>query len=153
MITNFIIQFGYLGLFLLGLSIAIYQPIAPDFFIIGLGSIGLNAYWAATVAFVGTVIGAVLGYGIGRWLEKAILTKLIRKWQNQFEKGKVLFRKYGVWAVLIAAISPLPLSQISWLAGMSRMSLVKFSLTICAGLIPRYFGEAIFAYQLRCWLQ
>jgi membrane protein YqaA with SNARE-associated domain len=152
MIINFIIKFGYFGLFLLGLSIAIYQPVAPDFFIIGFSGIGLNAYWAATIAFIGTVIGAILGYGVGRWLEKVILIKLIRKWQNRFDRGKVLFRKYGVWAVLIAAVSPLPLSQISWLAGMSRMSLVKFSLTICAGLIPRYFGEAIFANQLKDWL-
>jgi len=152
MIINFIIKFGYVGLFLLGLSIAIYQPVAPDFFIIGLGGIGLSPFIAAAVAFLGTVIGASLGYAVGRWLEKKVLIKIIHRWQDKFDKAKVLFRKYGVWAVLIAAISPLPLSQVSWLAGMSRLSFVKFSLTMCAGLIPRYFGEAIFANQLRNWL-
>ena len=151
MITTLLIKFGYGGLFLLGLSIAIYQPVAPDFFIIGLGSVGFNAFLAATIAFVGTFIGALMGYVFGRWLEKTILIKIIRRRQKQFEKGKVLFRKYGIWAVLMASISPLPLSQISWLAGMSRMSLLKFSLIMCLGLIPRYFTEAIFANQLKEW--
>lgn len=152
MISTLLIKFSYGGLFLLGLSIVIYQPVAPDIFIIGLGSVGLNAFLAAIVAFAGTLCGALLGYVFGRWLEQAILIKLIHRWQHQIERGKALFRKYGVWAVFVASISPLPLSQISWLAGMSRMSIVKFSLSICVGLIPRYFGEALFANQLKDWL-
>ena len=99
MITALIIKFGYGGLFILGLSIAIYQPIAPDFFIIGLSSVGLNAMLAAAAAFLGTFIGALLGYIFGRWLEKALLIKIISKWQKQFDRGKELFRKYGIWAV------------------------------------------------------
>jgi len=152
MIIQLITKFGYIGLFLLGLSVAIYQPVAPDFFIIGLSGIGLNPFVAASVALVGTILGAIGAYGVGKWLEKAIVVKLVRKRQDKFEQAKNLFRKYGVWAVLVAAVSPVPLSQISWFAGMSRMSFVKFLITMAAGLIPRYFGEAVFARQLKIWL-
>ena len=44
------------------------------------------------------------------------------------ESGRRLIRRYGTWAVALAAFTPLPYSTISWLAGMLGVPPGKYAL-------------------------
>ncbi|MBN2090241.1 VTT domain-containing protein [candidate division KSB1 bacterium] len=44
------------------------------------------------------------------------------------EKGEVLFQKYGIGAVILGALTPVPFSVVCWLAGLFKMNYFKFAL-------------------------
>ncbi|GBD94329.1 SNARE associated Golgi protein [bacterium BMS3Abin05] len=144
-------QYGYVGIFLIAVTVCIYQPIAPDIFIIGEVGIGLNPYYVALFALLGSFIGAFLGYFIGRFLDN-LGVKRIRK-NKYVKKFERLFRKYGNWAVFLGALTPVPLREMSWLSGIFRLSLLQFMLFVFLGLFPRYFLEAIFGKYFLQWIQ
>ena len=58
-------------------------------------------------------------------------------------KYKSLFKKYGKWAVFLAAIGPIPWVPFCWLAGSFKMKFKKFAFY---GLIPRAIRIAIVVF-------
>lgn len=78
--------------------------------------------------------GGFCGYWIGRLLGHL---PLIKAFTSRFsEDGERLINKYGVWAVVIAGLTPIPFSTVCWMAGMFR---VQWQLVALATLsrIPR----------------
>ena len=45
--------------------------------------------------------------------------------------------KYGIWAVIVAAITPIPFSPVCWIAGMLEMDYKQF-LVASLWRIPRF---------------
>ncbi|HID96570.1 MAG TPA: DedA family protein [Candidatus Latescibacteria bacterium] len=139
----FLDRYGVWGIFGLSLMMPIYQPIGPDLFILGQGGLGLNPYLGALAATAGTFLGGLIGFWLGSHMGIYVLTRLFRIKEKYLKKGEALFRKYGIWAVVIAAFSPVPLREVSWMAGIFRMRLLPYIGSLLLGLVPRFFGEAI----------
>ena len=138
---QFVQNYGYIGIFLLAVTVFIYQPIAPDIFIIGEVGLGLNPYWVALLALLGSFLGAFLGYYVGRLFDH-LGVKRVRQ-NKHVAKIEIWFQKYGNWAVFLGALTPVPLREMSWLAGIFRLSIVQFLVFVFLGLFPRYFLEAV----------
>ncbi|HEC30889.1 MAG TPA: DedA family protein [Deltaproteobacteria bacterium] len=145
-------KYGYAGILLLCLTLPIYQPIGPDVIILGQVGFGFNPYIAAGVATVGTLLGTAIALFLGRYLGYMVLRRAFRMHERILNKGEKLFAQYSIWAVSIAAFTPVPLREMSWLAGIFRMKLGTFLLALIVGLLPRYFGEAFFGKMLWQWL-
>lgn len=135
-------KYGYWGILGLSLSVAIYQPIAPDIFILGQGGLGFNCYLSALIAIGGTFLGVTVGYWLGKHLGLFFLTRVFRIREKYLAKGERLFARYGQWGVLAATLSPIPLREVSWLAGIFGMPFCPYLLAMFAGLTIRYFGLA-----------
>ncbi|MFO8065687.1 MAG: VTT domain-containing protein [Spirochaetia bacterium] len=90
-----------------------------------------------SVMSVASVFGGACGYWIGRGLYH--LPFVQRTVSGYYERGTKIIERYGVWAVVIAGVSPIPFSAVSWIAGMVRM---PFQYYILAALsrIPRIVG-------------
>ena len=143
--------YGYAGIFLLGVSLFIYEPIAPDIFILGEIATGLRPLWVAFFALAGTTVGVALGYFSGRLLDRWGF-KRVRS-NKYFGKIEHWYQKYGAWIGFFGALSPLPLREISWFAGIFRLSFWKFLLAVFLGLLPRYFGETLLGKTILHWVQ
>ncbi|MFQ6618168.1 MAG: YqaA family protein [Fidelibacterota bacterium] len=141
-------RYGYGGIFLLSLTSAIYQPVGPDIFIVGEGGLGFNPYIAALIALTGTIIGVSIAYIFGVYLGYPLMARLFKKRISIVNRAEDLVKKYGIWGVAIGAFSPVPLTQICWLAGIFKMPLAKYYLALLIGLVPRFFIEAIFGQAL-----
>lgn len=90
----------------------------------------------ATIS-VASVLGGIWGYWIGRLL---YFLPFVRKTVGgYYERGATLLERYGSWAVVFAALTPLPFSTISWIAGMLHISFRKFALA-ALWRIPRVVG-------------
>jgi len=137
---QFVQHYGYIGIFLLAVTVCIYQPIAPDIFILGEVGLGLNPYWVTLSALLGSFLGAFLGYYVGRLFDRLGVKRVRQK--MHVAKIETWFQKYGNWAVFLGALTPIPLREMSWLAGIFRLSLARFLIFVTLGLLPRYFGEA-----------
>ena len=68
--------------------------------------------------------GGICGYLIGRFLNHFAFVR--RRTQSYRSRGEYLIGKYGIWAVIVAAMLPLPFSTISWIAGALHMNFAHY---------------------------
>ena len=69
---------------------------------------------------IASSLGGYGGYWIGRLLGKL---PIIKQFTSHFsEDGERLINKYGVWAVVIAGVTPVPFSSVCWMAGMFKIN-------------------------------
>lgn len=130
-------------------------PIPPDVLIIPMIIAAPRRAWLiATVATVSSVLGGIMGYGIGYFAFEQIGQPIL----TAFGKADAMaefnqrFNDLGFWAVLTAGVTPFPYKVITIMSGWTAMPLHVFVLTsivarasrffIVAALL-RYFGEPI----------
>ena len=99
--------YGIPALFSLALAESSFFPLPPDVLLIALtlGNPG-NAWWYASVATVGSVVGGALGYGIGWYGGRPVLKKFMG--QDRMDLVHQYFQRYEGWAILIAGFTPIP---------------------------------------------
>lgn len=149
-------SFGYVGIALLIAIENIFPPI-PSEVILTFGGFmttytTMNVWLVSLFATIGSVIGAIVLYGIGSILNEERLERwLSGKWgkvlhlkAGDVKKADAWFRKKGKLAVFFCRFIPIVRSLISIPAGMSGMRLSSFLLLTTA-------GTAIWNTVL-CWL-
>ncbi|MFD2445184.1 DedA family protein [Bacillus sp. CGMCC 1.16607] len=145
-ITDFMEQFGYLGVFLMIALENVFPPI-PSEVILTFGGFmttytNLTAFGVIVAATIGSVVGAVILYGVGYLLNVEKLEKIIERWghilrvnKEDIRKADAWFDKYGYWTVLFCRMIPLIRSLISIPAGMSKMKFPLFLLFTTVGTL------------------
>lgn len=135
-ITSFMEQFGYIGIALIIALENVFPPI-PSEIVLPFGGFmttytSLTVFWVIIAATIGSVVGAVILYGVGLLLDVERLEKIVERWghilrikKEDIRKADAWFDKYGYWTVLFCRMIPLVRSLISIPAGMSNM---KFGL-------------------------
>ena len=143
-ITEFMSQFGYFGVFLLIMIENIFPPI-PSEVILTFGGF-MTTYSDMTqigviiTATAGSVVGAMILYSIGSFLDVPRLEKIVDRWgsilrltRKDIHRADAWFDKYGPWTVLLCRLVPLIRSLISIPAGMSGMNFPLFILLTTIG--------------------
>src|SRR3989338_106334 len=141
-LTGFIIQFinstGYLGVFLLMTLESALIPIPSEVtmpfagFLVQQGKLN---FWAVVLAgAIGNLIGSLIAYGIGFYLEEHVILKWIKKYgkfllltEHEYERSLRWLRKYGDAVAFFSRILPAVRTFISLPAGLSEMNIWKFS--------------------------
>jgi membrane protein YqaA with SNARE-associated domain len=78
------------------------------------------------VMSIASIIGGFTGFLIGNKLNKL---KVVRDTTESYRDiGSRMIKKYGVWAIVLAGLTPLPYSTISWIAGMLKLSPYQYLL-------------------------
>ncbi len=130
-------------------------PIPPDVLMIPMILAAPHRAWLiAGVATLSSVLGGLLGYGIGFFFYESIgapILEALGKSDARLEFND-RFNGVGFWAVLIAGITPFPYKVITIMSGWTAMPLATFFVTsviaralrffIVAGLL-RLFGAPI----------
>ena len=126
---------------------AIFFPVPPDPLLIGIGVVRREiAILLGVMVAVSSVAGAVVGH----WLGKRLGRPLLHRWFSDVTTARVesLFQRYGVWATLIAAITPVPYKVFAITAGVLDMDRRTFVLASLAGRGVRFVtvGVLVFVY-------
>ncbi len=99
------------------------------------GGGGALSLWL--VASLGNVLGAVVNWGLGRYL----LHWRDRKWfpfsEKQLAGAEAWFRRYGVWSLLLAWV-PVIGDPLTFAAGFLRVNLWLFLPLVAIGKAGRY---------------
>jgi len=115
----------------------------------------LSIVGVVIAATIGSVIGALVLYIIGRQLDVARLEKIVGRWGHllrvkieDVHKADAWFDKYGAWTVFFCRFVPLIRSLISVPAGMSKMNIGIFLLFTIVGtsiwnLVLVYLGASV----------
>ncbi|MFB5652430.1 YqaA family protein [Leptospira wolffii] len=116
-------------------SVHVFLP--PDTFLILAVAAKMPDFWVIFFASAGSLLGGICSYSQGKFLLPKLdaFTKFVR---NHEEKLEVYVKRFGFWAVVLGALTPLPYSWTSVAAGAMGM---KFRLFFLAALfrIPRFY--------------
>ena len=129
-VIQIIENWGYIGVAMLIAIENIFPPI-PSEVILAFGGFmttktTLNAIGVIIAATIGSVVGAIVLYLIGRILNKERLGKVLRLKKEDIEKADKWFDTKGQKTVFICRFIPIVRSLISIPAGMSEMPFIKF---------------------------
>ncbi|MED4055899.1 DedA family protein [Niallia taxi] len=149
-ITNTMEEFGYIGILLLITIENIFPPI-PSEIILTFGGFmttytDMTVFGVVAVSTVGSVLGAVILYWIGTFLNMEKIESIVDRWghiirltKEDVHKANGWFDKYGYWTVFFCRFIPLIRSLISLPAGMAKMNFGIFLvLTTLGTLIWNY---------------
>lgn len=137
-------EFGYFGVFFLIMIENVFPPI-PSEVILTFGGFmttysSMTQLWVIIVATAGSVVGAMILYSVGLFLDVSQLEKFIDRWggilrlnRKDLHRADAWFDKYGPWTVLFGRLVPLVRSLISIPAGMSNMNFPLFLLLTIVG--------------------
>ncbi|EQA38525.1 SNARE-like domain protein [Leptospira inadai serovar Lyme str. 10] len=116
-------------------SVHIFFP--PDTFLIIAVAAGLPDVWVISSASIGSLIAGCCSYAQGKYLLPK-LDSFTRFLRTHEEKLEVYVKRFGFWAVVLGALTPLPYSWTSVAAGAMGM---KFRIFLLAALfrIPRFY--------------
>lgn len=131
---------GYAGVFLSTWAIDTFTlPVSPDIILAFVAHEGgkLDHVLSLALICVASVAGGNTGFYLARRLGR--LRWVERRLAKSYRSGQRLFQRFGVWAVVIAGLTPVPFSIVCWLAGLYHMSAFKFFLATLSR-IPRFVG-------------
>ena len=139
------------ALFANSFSDALFFPIPPDPLLIAISLPQRHmAIWLALLTTAASVVGAVAGYWLGRRFGRPALYRLAR--ESAVHRVELMFERYGAWAVVMAAVTPLPYKVFAISAGVLDMDLRRFVLAsivgrglrfLVIGILITLFGESV----------
>ena len=125
-------------------------PIPPHVLIIPMVIAAPSKAWKiAFVATVASVLGGLLGYGIGALLFDHIGQPVL-EFYGKAEKMEAFnhrFNEWGAWAVLVAGVTPFPYKVITIMSGWTGLSLPVFLISSIVARSLIFFAMAALLWK------
>ena len=140
-------NFSIVLLSIVSMAESIFLPVPPDIFLIPLALLNSDlAVLYAAVATLSSIFGGLIGYYIGNKGGKVLVYKFVS--EERLVKVKEFYNKHDIWAILIAAFSPLPYKIFTISAGLFDLNVKRFVLASLVGRGGRFFliGGLIYIY-------
>jgi membrane protein DedA with SNARE-associated domain len=149
-------QWGDVGVFVAMFLESSIVPIPSELIILGAGAIGVPLPSIIIFGGIGSTLGGICGYLIGRFAGYPAVRKFgkyICIQPHHLEKCEAFARKYGAWGVLGGRLTPvIPFKVFSIASGIVRTPFAVFVAFTLIGVLPRLyllsvFGAAIVKYH------
>lgn len=129
---------AYLGLFLSAFGAATLLPLQSEAVLVGLLLNGAHPPWALlTVAICGNVMGSVVNWLLGRYLERWRGRSWFPLSPEQLDKAQANYHRYGRWSLLLSWV-PVIGDPLTVIAGVLREPLWSFVLIVSVAKAGRY---------------
>lgn len=137
-VEQIISSMGYVGLYLVMFLENVFPPIPSEVVLPLAGSLTLTGrfsiFWITIVGMLGSLSGAFLFYGLGKWLGEPRVRTIMEKYgryallsTNDLDRSLKWFEKYDDWVIFFSRMVPIVRSLISIPAGIAAMDITKFS--------------------------
>ncbi|MHA6260472.1 DedA family protein [Sporosarcina sp. CAU 1771] len=138
-IIEYMSEYGYLAIFLFITVESVFPPIPSEVIL----TFGGYMTTFSNVTYIGVIVAATLGsligsmilYGIGQFVDLKRLEKVVDRWgyllrvsRKDIYRAEAWFDKYGPWTVFFFRLVPLGRSLVSIPAGMANMNIPLFLL-------------------------
>ncbi|UII56178.1 DedA family protein [Cytobacillus spongiae] len=147
LIEEWLMEYGIYGLLFVSFADSSFFPIPPDVLLIPMGIANPDkALYYALLTTIASVLGAILGWYIGKKLGRPVLRYIIS--EERIVKVENYFNRYGPIAILIAGFTPIPYKVFTIFAGISRIPLRTLVIWSIIGRGARFFIEAFIIITL-----
>ena len=138
----------YISLFLAAFLAATIVPAQSE---AGLSSLilvsGKSVILLVVVAAIGNVLGAVVNWYLGRWIDRFNNRRWFPIKPTQLNRATLWYRKYGRWSLLLSWV-PFIGDPITLAAGVLREPMLSFLLIVGFAKTTRYIFVAIITLKL-----
>ena len=143
--------YGPLALFILAFTESSFFPIPPDALLIALAlGVKSKSFYFATICTAASVLGALLGYGIGYFVwwdglnefsEVALFffNNVPGFTEELFFQVKALYDEWNFWIIFTAGFTPIPYKVFTVTGGAFDVNLVLFIIASVVGRAGRFF--------------
>jgi membrane protein YqaA with SNARE-associated domain len=141
---------GIWALFFIAGAESSFFPIPPDIFLMVLCiAVPPKSFRYAAICAAGSVLGGILGYGLGLGFMDTIGVKILELYglHDKYEVVQDLYRQYDALAVGAAGFTPLPYKLFTITAGAFKINFVTFVLVSIVSRSARFFLVAAFIYK------
>ena len=124
--------------------------VPPDVLLIPMVLAARNRAWLiAGVCTVGSVLGGVLGYGIGMFAFEAMGRPILEMYHAlaRFEEMRGFYNEYGALIVFSAGFSPIPYKVFTIASGVADMNILTFTVASIVGRGARFFLVAFLLWK------
>ncbi|MBQ7450857.1 DedA family protein [bacterium] len=143
-IQNWLMNHGALGLGLNAWLESFIPFPPPDILLIGMDLTAPHkALFYALIATIGSAFGGFTGWLFGRIGGRPLFNWMFRKKKDLFDTVEENYKKYGVIAVAMAALTPVPYNIFAWASGILNMNPLLFTLISIFGRGARFFVISI----------
>jgi membrane protein DedA with SNARE-associated domain len=143
-VESIISTMGYPGLYMVMFLENVFPPIPSEVVLPLAGSLTLTGKFSipviTIVGMLGSLTGAFLFYGLGKWLGESRVRQIMEKYgkyallsTDDLDKSLEWFDKYDDWVIFFSRMVPIVRSLISIPAGIASMNFAKFSLYTILG--------------------
>ena len=124
---------------------SIFSPIPPDPLLIPMSVLNPNmAILYGLVATFSSVLGALVGHWLGSRFGRPVLSRFASN--SKIDQAESLFDRFGGWAVLAAAVTPIPYKVFAVLAGVLKYDRKKFFIVSLIGRGVRFIGLGVLLF-------
>lgn len=134
---EFFNELGYAGLFISAFLAATILPLSSELVLSALLLNGFNPIFLVLLATVGNVLGSVVNYFIGRYGSDYIRHKFLKTTDEEFERSRQRYEKWGRWSLLLAWV-PVIGDPLTVMAGILRVNFIWFLTLVTIGKFLRY---------------
>lgn len=127
-----------------------FFPIPPDVMLVPMMLARREqAYRIALICTIASVLGGIVGYGIGYFLMESVGQWLIQAYHlgdkvTQFQAG---FDKYGAWIILAKGLTPIPFKLVTIASGLAKFNFAIFLLTATITRAARFYLIAFLIHR------
>ena len=133
---------AYFGLFLSALIAATMLPMQSEVVLVGLLALGDQPVWALiAVATAGNVLGAVINWVLGRYIEHFRDRRWFPLRESQLDRFQRMYHRWGRWSLLLSW-APFVGDPLTVIAGVLREPLWSFTLIVLIAKLGRYLVVA-----------
>lgn len=110
----------------------------PSFILAFANGLAFGAFWGGMLSLVSAALAAAISFGIAHALGRTLVEAMVGK--QSLGTADRWFVRYGAYAVLVARLIPVvSFDAISYAAGLTRMSFLRFLLATTMGMAPATF--------------
>ncbi|SFI14298.1 MULTISPECIES: YqaA family protein [unclassified Pseudomonas] len=138
---------GYLGLFFAAFGAATLLPLQSEAVLVGLLLSGHYSLWLLLgIATLGNVLGSVVNWWLGRWVEHFKGRRWFPVSDQQLDKARQHYQRWGHWTLLLSWV-PIIGDPLTLVAGVMREPLWRFLLLVTLAKGLRYGALAAVTLQ------
>jgi len=137
-------------LFVISFAESSFFPIPPDVMLVPMCLANrARAFFLAAWCTLASALGGVLGYLIGAFLFESIGQWLVDAYGlgEGMEAFRALYTEWGIWAVLIGALTPIPYKLVTIASGIAGYNFPMFVLLSVLARGFRFGVEAALVYR------
>ena len=146
-ILTILLENAYLSLFLNSFLASTLLPLGSEGILAYFTSQEMDVYLLIFTATIGNYLGSVVNYYIGLKGSRTILHKTIKFDENETQKAKEKFRKFGP-AILFFSWVPIIGDPLTLVAGLLKYNFKKFTIYVLLGKAFRYILVVLITFNI-----
>ena len=117
-------------------------PFSSEVTLVAAIAAGGALHWLIAAASLGNTLGAIVNWGLGRYVEHFRGRRWFPADARQLERAQTWFHRYGTWSLLFAWV-PVVGEPLTVIAGAMRVRIVPFVVLVAVGKTLRYIVLAL----------